>query len=283
MLMLTTREKITMVKAAYHLIMVGRRLCGLPRRLEVERDGLASQLDLAEAIDFTIWLCGRFEPATHALCERLLSPGAVVFDIGANVGAQTLPLARAVGNTGGVYAFEPTAFAVEKLRADIALNPSLHSRVIVAQTMLGASGDATMAAEIYSSWPLETALHLHPTLRGRLMSTKGARVETLDTALSRLGVGRVDLIKLDVDGQEDTVLAGAKETLRRHAPPIVMELAPYTFADRLEAFDGMMEDLRGLGYGFFSLEGAALPSRPGELRASIRQGAGINILRPEYS
>jgi FkbM family methyltransferase len=190
MLMLTTREKITMVKAAYHLIMVGRRLCGLPRRLQVERDGLAWQLDLAEAIDFTIWLCGRFEPATHALCERLLSPGAVVFDIGANVGAQTLPLARAVGNTGGVYAFEPTAFAVEKLRADIALNPSLHSRVIVAQTMLGASGDATMAAEIYSSWPLETALHLHPTLRGRLMSTKGARVETLDTALSRLGVGR---------------------------------------------------------------------------------------------
>jgi hypothetical protein len=143
-----------------------------------------------------------------------------------------------------------------------------------------------MAVEIYSSWPLETALQLHPTHRDRggLTPTEGARVETLDTALSRLGVGRVDLIKLDVDGQEDTVLAGAKETLRRHAPPIVMELAPYTFADRLEAFDGMMEDLRGLGYGFFSLEGAALPSRPGELRASIRQGAGINTLaRPEYS
>jgi len=43
------------------------------------------QLDLAEAIDFTIWLRGRFEPATLALCERLVSPGAVVLDIGANV------------------------------------------------------------------------------------------------------------------------------------------------------------------------------------------------------
>jgi hypothetical protein len=85
MLMLTTREKITMAKAGYHLIMAGRRLCGLPRRLQVERDGLAWQLDLAEAIDFTIWLRGRFEPATLALCERLVSPGAVVLDIGANV------------------------------------------------------------------------------------------------------------------------------------------------------------------------------------------------------
>jgi hypothetical protein len=125
MLMLTTREKITMAKAGYHLIMAGRRLCGLPRRLQVERDGLAWQLDLAEAIDFTIWLRGRFEPATLALCERLLSPGAVVLDIGANVGAQTLPLARAAGNTGCVYAFEPTAFAVEKLRANIAPFASL--------------------------------------------------------------------------------------------------------------------------------------------------------------
>jgi hypothetical protein len=118
MLMLTTREKITMAKAGYHLIMAGRRRCGLPRRLEVERDGLARQLDLAEAIDFTIWLRGRFEPTTLALCERLLSPGAVVSDIGANVGAQTLPLARAVGTTGCVYAFEATAFAVEKLRGE---------------------------------------------------------------------------------------------------------------------------------------------------------------------
>jgi hypothetical protein len=48
--------------------------------------------------------------------------------------------------------------------------------------------------------------------------------------LSRLGVGRVDLIKLDVDRHKDAVLAAAKEALRRHAPPIVMELAPYTFA-----------------------------------------------------
>jgi hypothetical protein len=40
-------------------MMAGRRLCGLPRRLELERDGLAWQLDLAEAIDFTIWR-GRF-------------------------------------------------------------------------------------------------------------------------------------------------------------------------------------------------------------------------------
>jgi hypothetical protein len=39
----------------------------------------------------------RFAP-----CERLLSPGAAVLDIGANVGAQTLPLARAMGNTGCV-------------------------------------------------------------------------------------------------------------------------------------------------------------------------------------
>src|SRR5437868_5028533 len=157
MTMLTTREKITIAKAGYQLVMVGRRLFGLPRRLEVERDGVMWQLDLAEAIDFTIWLRGRFEPGTLSLCERLLSPGAVVLDIGANVGAQTLPLARAVGNTGCVYAFEPTAFAVEKLRANISLNPSLRSRVIVAQTMLASRDDAALESQIYSSWPLEAA------------------------------------------------------------------------------------------------------------------------------
>ena len=57
-------------------------------------------LDLREGIDFGIWLNGSFEPSTRHAYEGIVSAGDQVIDVGANVGAGTMHLARAVGPTG---------------------------------------------------------------------------------------------------------------------------------------------------------------------------------------
>jgi FkbM family methyltransferase len=54
-----------------------------------------------------------------------VKPGNAVLDIGRNIGAHTLPLAHLVGPHGRVIAFEPTAYAIRKMRANIALNAGL--------------------------------------------------------------------------------------------------------------------------------------------------------------
>ncbi len=106
----------------------------------MRRRGVAWTLDLREGIDFSIWLLGAFELSTVRAYQRILRPGAIVLDIGANIGAHTLHLARAVGTEGKVWAIEPTDYAMGKLKTNIALNPELAPRIVGCQLHAGRPG-----------------------------------------------------------------------------------------------------------------------------------------------
>ena len=112
--------------------------------------------------------------------RKLIKAGDTVLDIGANIGAHTIPLARLVGDTGMVVAFEPTKYAFTKLLRNAALNPGLAARITACQMMLVAGDADTLPDAIYSSWPLESSSDLHKAHHGRLMPTEGATVSTLD-------------------------------------------------------------------------------------------------------
>jgi len=108
----------------------------------------------AEGIDFSIYLLGAFERSTVRALQKLVIPGSVVFDIGANIGAHTLGLARSVGPAGRVFAIEPSDFAFAKLKRNLALNPELESRTHAHQILLAAEIEALLPPTIYASWPL---------------------------------------------------------------------------------------------------------------------------------
>jgi len=278
-MIITTARKIALASLAFRLLTGVRALFGLPPEIKAARGGVHWALDLREGIDFSIYLLGGFEPATLALYRRLVSPGDYVLDVGANIGSHTLPLALLVGSTGKVLAFEPTRFAVEKLRANAALNPELQTRIEAHQLLLvGASTDEVPPA-IYSSWPLIEAENVHAQHRGRLMGTEGARAVTLDGFLAERQLAHVDFIKIDVDGNEPAVLRGALETIQRHRPKILMEIAPYLFDDAPEQFHWMLSIFGDLGYSFFDADtGRELPSQPDALVRFIPAGASRNVL-----
>lgn len=232
MLTLTTHQKMSLARAAQRLIMTGRGAVGLGAESAATRSGIRWHLDLNEGIDFAIWLLGAFEYSTVRTCQRLIAPGDVVVDIGANIGAHTLHLARAVGADGAVVAVEPTDFAFAKLSRNVAANHELSPRIRLIQAMLGAEDGGEPAPEIYSSWPLNVASDAHPLHHGQLQTCSGARRVTLDSLLGELGIPRVGLIKIDVDGFECDVFKGAQQVLERDRPKLVMELAPYVLRER---------------------------------------------------
>jgi FkbM family methyltransferase len=280
MVRLKSAQKMALARMAYRLVVGFRRLLGFSSQTVARRHGLAWSLDLAEGIDLSIYLLGRFEPSTVRLYSRLVKPGDTVLDIGANIGAHTLPLAELVGARGRVVAFEPTGYALRKMRANIDLNPGLATRISVQQVMLIADGGKPLATRLYSSWPLvEVAGEVHQDHQGQLMDTGGAVAMTLDEALRRLDVRAVDFIKMDVDGHEYGVLRGGKATLAAHKPPILMELAPYLFDPASRELEGMLELLEGCGY---SMADAAthksLPFDPARLRKMIPAGQSCNVL-----
>jgi FkbM family methyltransferase len=276
--MLTTRTKIALARMVQRPIMLARRLAGRGSQARVKRRGITWQLDLAEGIDFSIYLLGAFEPATIRAYSRLVRPGMIVLDIGANVGAHTLHFARLVGPEGRVIAFEPTDWAFAKLHANLALNPELASRVTPVQAFLVDREDREAVAEVHASWPIDGA-GVHAKLRGRALPASGARALTLDAYLREAGVGRVGAVKIDVDGYECDVLAGAADMLKRDGPEIVMELSPYILEERGGSLARLLDILDGAGYRLEDLgTSRPLPQDRTTLTRLVPEGAGRNVV-----
>lgn len=278
--MLKSKQKIALARLVQAIVMGVRKLVGLGATSRVKRSGVEWELDLREGIDFSIWLLGSFEPETVRCYQRIVKSGDVVLDIGANIGAHTLLLAKSVGAQGRVIAFEPTDYAFSKLSKNSSLNPDIASRIQCMQYMLvdSETQDSPTPA-LYSSWPLKNEEDLHNLHQGRLMTTSGAKPKTLDSVISSIGLDRVDCIKLDIDGFECGMLRGAREVLTRWHPPIIMELAPYVLEEQGASLGELIHLLKEYGYALYGLSnGEFLDMDVTKLHHMIPSGASMNVL-----
>lgn len=277
---LTDRIQWLIFRTANAVVRGGRRLVGKGDMVRVWRRGLAWELDLTETIDFTIYLRGRFQRETADALVRLARDGDTVLDIGANVGAMALPAARAVGPGGRVICFEPTAFGARKLRRNVELNPEFQERVAVEQLELVGESGAEPGAVRFARWPVGPAEGRHAGHHGVAEGCMGAQAATPDDFCEEAGLTRVDLIKLDVDGNECGVLRGARRTLARFRPRMIVEIQPSAF-DRPapDRFEDMIALLVDAGYSLVHLDGERpLPSSAAELRRMLPGDSVLNAI-----
>ena len=274
-----TSQKIAAARAIYRAVHAGRALLGRSDRGIITRDGITYDLDLSQGIDFAIYLANIYERQTRAALRRLVKPGALVLDIGANIGAHTLSLANLVGPAGRVLAFEPTDYAFRKLSRNLELNPELAPRVQAYHCFLTGTDAAPVPSGVYSSWPLAKEAGLHAKHLGREMRTEAARARSVDSVLAEHPGRTVQLVKLDVDGFECDVLRGAARLLSEVRPIFVMELAPYVLEERGASLDEMLGFFSANGYAFYDeMTHKRLPSSATELRSMIVAGGSINVI-----
>lgn len=275
---LSTQAKIRAARWIYFGVAAVRKLFGRPRVVSARRHDITFELDLAEGIDLAIYLFGSFEAQTRRVLARLVGPGDIVLDIGANVGAHTLPLAKAVGPAGRVIAFEPTDLAFRRLRRNLQLNPELASRVTAAQVYLD-DGIGDVVRFFYASWRLDSRSDQHPKHFGSFAAAANAARSTLDDYLKESRITRVDAIKVDVDGFESRVLRGAHETLARHRPAIVLELCPYALEERGSSLAELLHLLTAAEYRLYDERGFhPMPSDARRLSALIAPDSSINVV-----
>lgn len=171
------------------------------------------------------------------LLRQLCGPGSVVFDVGANVGDHALPLARHVMPSGVVFAFEPVRVLFQTLCANIALN-SLVNVECVNAAVGEASGHVLIPEVDFSRAGNYGAFELASFSQGRPV-----RKVTLDEFAD--GLSRVDLVKIDVEGMESAVLAGARRLLATFRPLLYVE------NDRVESSRHLIETLWRLEYRLY--------------------------------
>lgn len=282
LVILTTKQKMAVARGAYYMVRIARSAIGLEMSGRFRRAGCYWELELGEGVDFAIYLLGRFEPFLVRAYQKLIKPGEVVFDIGANIGAHSLIFGKIVGPEGRVVAFEPTQFAFAKLMRNLSLNEDLQEIISPVQMMLAESPQASLQSSIYSSWPLfSNGRTVHPLHAGRAEEATGAAVASVDSFVADSGLQRLDWMKIDVDGNELTVLKGASDTLRVFRPRILMELAPdcHDENDQDDAFNEMVSLLWEARYRFYSLPNhKRLDLDPKDPAKAIPKGASVNVL-----
>lgn len=156
---------------------------------------------------------GEYSESEVSILLQACRPGALVLDIGANIGCHTLPMARAVGENGVVIAFEPQRHAFQALCANAALN-SLMNVIARNEAVGAAAGVTTVPIMNFNNEQNFAGLQLGDWPQGDEI-----RVITIDD----MDLVACHLMKIDVEGWESAVLEGATKTLQKFKPPIYIE------------------------------------------------------------
>ena len=202
--------------------------------------------------DYPAAIAGITEPQLLGWFSRQVGPGETWLDIGAHYGYTSLALARSVGATGRVFAFEPMAATAGCLARTRAIN-NLECITLVPMA-LGAEPDlsvvelTTVRGMVDST--LQAASSLGDQWREKFL------VSQLDWLWPRIcsGLPAIHGVKIDVQGMELHVLRGMQEVLRTHRPKLVVEL--HRGVERA----AVLSLLSGLGYG----AATAIEPVPGE-------------------
>jgi FkbM family methyltransferase len=279
-----TRTKIRIARGLKTIVVGARGLAGRGPLVRARRGGIAWDLDLNEGIELAIYL-GVYQRLPKRVRQQWVKPGANVIDIGANVGAFSLPLLRQVGPAGVVISVEPTDYAFRRLTANASLNPDLASRLIAVQAGLDDGTVSTAAKEYFSRWPLDERLDgRHQRHLGQPEGAAAARSMTLDSLVQELrSSGRLSaapaFVKLDVDGHELAVLRGGRTVLSQARPALLIEIAPHVQDEVHGRFEELITTISDYGYMLERPEsGVALPIDAAKLRSIIGDSASMDVL-----
>ncbi len=171
--------------------------------------------------------------------EHLLQSGMTVLDIGANLGIYSIGMAKAVGPSGRVYAYEPTSETRARLEQSKAVNAA-DNLVIVPSALSDTEREGRIVFGASSE--------LNRLGDGDDGQGEAVHLTSLDLEKKRLGWGAIDFIKMDAEGEELKIIAGGSSVFRDGAPIVMFEIKSETGFE-----PAIAQQFAAMGYGLFRL------------------------------
>jgi FkbM family methyltransferase len=196
---------------------------------------------------------GTYDLAINNLIEKTVKAGMVCMDIGANIGHMTLHLARKVGPSGKVFAFEPVPHIYQKLQNNIKRNSFEN---IVSAYELALSNQTGMATIGYADNLIENQG------MGSLVNIKNdvvtyqrqIQTKTIDEFVREMKIKGVDFLKIDIQGAEILLLDGGKEVFSSLSPDLVIEISPSDLACCGHSPHDLIDRLMNYNYKIYEIQ-----------------------------
>lgn len=187
------------------------------------------------------------------LLERLLRPGDVYLDAGANIGFMSINAARIVGPQGRVFAVEPEPRALRQLAENISIN-GIHNIETIQTALSDRSGTAVFrVATDQGLSRIDSGRGDDPNMV--LLEKIEVAVTTLDLMIEERMGGRIPrVVKMDIEGSEFHALSGARDLLRRGETIFVFESNPGALGQHGVTFVDIHKLLREYDYDTFAID-----------------------------
>lgn len=188
------------------------------------------------------------DPALLHILRKNIVSGMICFDIGANIGAITMAMSTATDNV-WVHAFEPELKNFSRLCANVALNKL---EGVVLHNLAVSKQQGIVPLTVYEG-PRRYGHHTlaHHTTGMQETSFKRVLVKsvTLDEYCQLMHIDRIDILKIDVEGAEPDVLAGAANLLEREGVAlIVFEVSKVPLESMGHSIADLIDRLNKYGY-----------------------------------
>lgn len=202
-------------------------------------------VDLRSSIGRSIFATGTFDSAVIEPLLAGLSPGDTFVDVGANIGFYSFVAYQRLRPGGRIFAFEIDPRPLRSLRKTVA-ERGLSGISVQSVGLSDAEGEAHFV-------PLSESGHNHLNFSGR---GQAVPITTLDTWAIGRDLGRVKVMKVDVEGGELNVLRGAQAFIAQHRPLIICEVSDENLQRFNTSSSAIDVWLRNAGYSVTRLEGA---------------------------
>ncbi|MFN8416980.1 MAG: FkbM family methyltransferase [Cytophagaceae bacterium] len=216
------------------------------QEMTVKRNGVNFTLQLT---DYMQWHVFADKPdISWQKATEFITEGSSVMDVGANIGAFSLQLAKKLSdkkiNT-TIHAFEPNPYIYKRFQNNLQLNPPLQSFVSIHPLALGSeNGEASIVFTDNNSGGGQ----IHAKAENNSVPVQ---IKTLDSFVEENKIENISFIKIDVEGFEPFVLKGAQATILREKPKLYIEITDEWFRKHGSSAEEVIQLLKSWGYQIY--------------------------------